>query len=136
MVMVGKKIIRAEVPPQQEEQRGRAFVRLYAARWAPVAVAALGRPLVTTDGDYITLAQAAELAGYASKSSLQTAARTGRLQTRRIGNQLVTTRAWLEQYLEEREPQTSARQAVTDTGGDIVSWTGRAPRLEHGRPVE
>jgi hypothetical protein len=56
---------------------------------------------VTTDADYITLAQAAALAGYASKSSLQTAARRGRLQTRRIGNQLVTTQAWLEQYLAE-----------------------------------
>jgi hypothetical protein len=56
---------------------------------------------VTTDADYITLAQAAELAGYASKSSLQTAARRGRLQTRRLGNQLVTTQTWLEQYLAE-----------------------------------
>jgi undecaprenyl-diphosphatase len=30
-MMVGRKIIGAEVPPPQEEQRGRAFVRLYAA---------------------------------------------------------------------------------------------------------
>jgi len=52
------------------------------------------------ESDYITLAQAVEIAGYSSKSTLYKAARERRLRTVRIGpHTVVTTRAWLDEYL-------------------------------------
>jgi hypothetical protein len=52
------------------------------------------------DEEYITLTQAAALAGYNSTSTLQKAAREGRLKTVRVGPRVqVTTRAWLDEYL-------------------------------------
>jgi hypothetical protein len=52
------------------------------------------------ESGYITLAQAVEIAGYSSKSTLYKAAREGRLKTVRIGpHTVVTTRPWLDEYL-------------------------------------
>ena len=52
------------------------------------------------DGEYMTLEQAAKLAGYNSSSTLRLAAREGRLRTIRISPRVrLTTREWLEEYL-------------------------------------
>lgn len=57
-------------------------------------------PDVSADDEYITLVQAAKIAGYKSPSTLQKAAREGRLRTIRAGPRVqVTTRAWLDAYL-------------------------------------
>lgn len=50
--------------------------------------------------EFITLKQAAEYAGYRSKSTLKTAAIRGELKTIQPSpNYRLTTRAWLEEYL-------------------------------------
>ena len=51
--------------------------------------------------EYITVAQAARMAGYRNPRTLQKAAAEGRLKTTRVGpfSPLLTTRAWLEEYL-------------------------------------
>lgn len=54
---------------------------------------------VDNDQDYITLQEAAKIAGYSSFSTLYAAARNGRLKVRRFGVRTVmTTRPWLAEY--------------------------------------
>jgi len=51
--------------------------------------------------EYITLQQAAEIAGYADTSTLRHAARRGRLRTIKPGPRLhMTTGTWLQEYLQ------------------------------------
>jgi hypothetical protein len=74
-----------------------------------VALDELG-PSLTVETEYITLAQAAEIAGYKSTSTLHKAAREGRLKTALIGPHLhFTTRAWLEEYLASIQQSKSHR---------------------------
>jgi len=55
--------------------------------------------------EYITLQQAAEIAGYKTTSGLRNAALQGRLQTVKPGPRLhMTTRAWLDAYLATLRP--------------------------------
>ena len=74
----------------------------YQIKWngpAPVAVDEQD-PSATVETEYITLAQAAAIAGYKSTSTLHKAAREGRLKTVLIGPYLhFTTRQWLDEYL-------------------------------------
>jgi len=68
------------------------------------------RPLVRVvcytrgmDNEFITLKQAAEHAGYRSKSTLKTAAVRGELKTiQPAPNYRLTTRAWVDEYLAGR----------------------------------
>jgi len=49
--------------------------------------------------EYLTLPQAAERYGYRSDSTLRTAAREGKLRTKRLGPRaIVTTEAWVDEY--------------------------------------
>ena len=49
--------------------------------------------------EYLTLPAAAELYGYRSDSTLRTAARAGKLRTKRLGPRaIVTTEAWVDAY--------------------------------------
>lgn len=49
--------------------------------------------------EYLTLPAAAELYGYRSDSTLRTAAREGKLRTKRLGPRaIVTTEAWVDEY--------------------------------------
>jgi hypothetical protein len=67
-----------------------------------MSVAELVMPVIGVENDYITLSQAAELAGYKSVRPLQLAAQQGRLKTIKLGPRVqFTTRAWLDQYLAE-----------------------------------
>lgn len=61
----------------------------------------LGRWRGCVDEEYITVAQAARLAGYRDPRTLQRAASAGRLRTTTLPPfpTRVTTRAWLEDYL-------------------------------------
>jgi len=66
------------------------------------------------DGDYITLIQAAQLAGYSvpkgGSGNLRKAAQDGRLQTIRITSRLrLTTRAWMAAYLASLEHSKGGR---------------------------
>ncbi len=55
--------------------------------------------------EYITLQQAAEIAGYKTTSGLRNAALQGRLQTVKPGPRLhMTTRPWLDAYLATLRP--------------------------------
>jgi hypothetical protein len=57
-------------------------------------------PIMIPAGEYITLEQAATLAGYSSGGNLRTAAVQGRLRTIVVTNRLrLTTREWLDAYL-------------------------------------
>ncbi len=62
------------------------------------------------DDDYITLASASKLAGLKSANSLHAAARTGRLKTVTMAAGprpvLLTTRAWLQEYLDSQRRDT------------------------------
>ncbi len=52
------------------------------------------------DEEYISIADAATMAGYKDDTTLHMAARDGKLKTKRFGTRArVTTRAWLEDYL-------------------------------------
>ena len=76
--------------------------KCYQIKWAGAAVVAVRERGIapSVESDYITLAQAVEIAGYSSKSTLHKAAREGRLKTIRIGpHTYLTTRRWLEEYL-------------------------------------
>ena len=68
--------------------------------------------------EYITVAQAARLAGYRDPRTLQRAASAGRLRTTTVPpfSIRVTTRAWLEEYL------ASIKQSMSHRG---------RPRAEH-----
>jgi len=49
--------------------------------------------------EYLTLPAAAALYGYRSDSTLRTAAREGKLRTKRLGPRaIVTTEAWVDDY--------------------------------------
>ncbi len=65
-----------------------------------MSVAVLYAPIVADEEDYITLAEAARRAGYASPSALRMAALKGKLRVRRYSPRIVmTTQAWLNDYL-------------------------------------
>jgi hypothetical protein len=65
-----------------------------------VSVLEMAVPDANANDEYITLVQAAKIAGYKSPSTLQKAAREGRLRTIRAGPRVqVTTKAWLDAYL-------------------------------------
>ncbi len=55
-----------------------------------------------TTTDVISLAQAAEIAAL-SPGTLKTQAAKGRLQADKVGKTWVTTRAWLQEYLDSRQ---------------------------------
>jgi hypothetical protein len=63
------------------------------------------------EGEYMTIAQAARTAGYRNPRTLQKAAAEGRLKTTRVGpfSPLVTTRAWLDEYLAGIQQSKSQR---------------------------
>jgi hypothetical protein len=63
------------------------------------------------DEEYMTVAQAAREAGYRDPRTLRKAAREGRLKTTRVGpfSPLVTTRAWLQEYLASIQQSKSHR---------------------------
>jgi hypothetical protein len=63
------------------------------------------------DAEYITLAQAARIAGYRSTTTLHKAVRENRLRTITTGplNTRVTTREWLNEYLASIRESKSRR---------------------------
>jgi hypothetical protein len=63
------------------------------------------------DAEYITIAQAARLAGYRNPRTLHKAATEGRLRTTTLPpfTTRVTTRAWLEEYLASIQQSKSHR---------------------------
>jgi len=68
--------------------------------------------------DYLTMAQAAEIAGYTSPTFLHKAARAGRLRTtrqERSGLRL-TTRAWLQAFLAGRDMRAYSTQRTPSQG--------------------
>jgi len=72
--------------------------------------------------EYITLQQAAEIAGYKTTSGLRNAALQGRLQTVKPGPRLhMTTRAWLDAYLAQVRPGKYKRgQPKSSAGQDAA----------------
>ena len=55
------------------------------------------------ESEYLTLEEAARLAGHASASTLRAAARSGRLKTVKFSPRVqLTTREWLNDYLKSR----------------------------------
>lgn len=57
-------------------------------------------PTVIASGEYITITQAARLAGYSAPGNLRMAAAQGKLQSIKVGpRQRLTTKEWLEEYL-------------------------------------
>jgi hypothetical protein len=79
--------------------------------------------------ELITLAEAAQRAGYRSTSTLRTAAIEGTLKTRRISDRVrLTTPAWLDEYLASlrhgkpgkgyRRGQPRKGDAATGTAGE------------------
>jgi hypothetical protein len=55
------------------------------------------------EDEYLTLEEAARLAGHASASTLRGAARSGRLKTVKFSPRVqLTTREWLNDYIESR----------------------------------
>jgi len=76
-----------------------------------MSVVELVRPaLVENETEYITLAEAAQMAGYSSPRTLQAAASSGRLKTRKWGPRAtVTTGAWLQEYLDNLKESMSHR---------------------------
>ncbi len=72
-------------------------------------------------GEYITLARAAEIAGYgAGSGNLRTAAVKGTLQTVMVGKIRLTTEAWLDAYLATLRPGNYKRGLPKgqDAGGE------------------
>jgi hypothetical protein len=58
------------------------------------------KPIVIPSGEYITIEQAAKLAGYSGAGNLRTAAAAGKLQSIPITPRLrLTTKEWLDAYL-------------------------------------
>jgi len=64
--------------------------------------------------DYITIRQAATIAGYSNAGTLHAAARAGRLETAAVGGVRFTTRAWLDAYLSSVKPRGIARGGARD----------------------
>ncbi|HKO24048.1 MAG TPA: hypothetical protein VJY65_04830 [Chloroflexota bacterium] len=75
-----------------------------------IALDTLVVPLIV-DTEYITLAQAARIAGYRSTTTLHKAVRENRLRTITTGplNTRVTTREWLNEYLASIRQNKSRR---------------------------
>ena len=71
------------------------------------------------DEEYITIAQAARLAGYRTPRTLQIAAAAGRLKTTTVGpySPRLTTRAWLAEYLAGVQQSKSRRGRPRSGGG-------------------
>jgi hypothetical protein len=63
------------------------------------------------ESEYITLAEAARIAGYRSTTTLHKAVRENRLRTIQVGplNTRMTTRVWLEEYLASIKQNRSHR---------------------------
>ncbi len=75
-------------------------------------------------GEYLSLPEAARIAGYRNASTLHVAAHRGHLRTETVGHTArVITRRWLDAYLEgvrtrgtaRRQPRTAVRRQVTGT---------------------
>jgi hypothetical protein len=78
----------------------------------------------SVNDDYITIAQAARLAGYRNPRTLHRAATEGRLRTTTLPpfTTRVTTRAWLDEYL------AGIKQSMSHRGRPHAS--GRSADLE------
>ena len=74
-----------------------------------MVVAELAPLDVMEESEFLTLAEAAQEAGYSSTSSLQRAARLGRLKTVRGEPPYLTTRAWLQEYLASVQAEKGRR---------------------------
>jgi hypothetical protein len=71
--------------------------------------------IVENDTEFITLSEAARLAGYSSPRTLQVAAKSGRLKSKRIGPRaIVTTRLWLDEFLDDLKANMSHRRGGAD----------------------
>jgi len=68
-------------------------------------------------GEYITLARAAEIAGYSGSSNLRHASSAGTLRTRMVGKIRFTTQEWLDAYLATLHPG-NYRRGQQRTGQD------------------
>ncbi len=71
----------------------------------------------------MTLRKAAEQLGYSNHSSLRNAARLGRLRTVRVGIQLFTTQAWLDEWRQNVRPG-NYRRGQERTGKDARETEG------------
>jgi len=72
-------------------------------------------------GEYITLARAAEIAGYSGSSNLRHASAAGTLRTRMVGKIRFTTQEWLDAYLATLHPGNYKRgqqRKGQDAGGE------------------
>ncbi len=72
-------------------------------------------------GEYITLARAAEIAGYSGSSNLRHASAAGTLRTRMVGKIRFTTQEWLDAYLATLHPGNYKRghpRKGLDAGGE------------------
>lgn len=66
------------------------------------------------DKEFITITEAAEIAGYRDASTLHRAALSGKLTTRVFGQRTrLTTRAWLEDYLAGVKQRGNPRGGAT-----------------------
>ncbi len=80
-----------------------------------MSVAVLYAPIVADEEDYITLAEAARRAGYASPSALRMAALRGKLRVRRYSPRIVmTTPQWLNEYLNNLSGEGRPRSGSGD----------------------
>jgi len=70
--------------------------------------------------EFLSIKEAAALYGFRSTSTLNTAARRGKLHTRDFGPKLrLTTRAWVEEYMAGVKPRAHPRgQAMQRKGQD------------------
>jgi excisionase family DNA binding protein len=88
------------------EELASGQVDTYRARKAtselPQSVFSMDRPDLLTVGELISLRQAAEYAGL-TKETLRNYVRRGRLRSRKLGSQWVTTRAAVDEYLSSRK---------------------------------
>jgi excisionase family DNA binding protein len=91
--------------------------------------------------EYITLRQAARLAGYTSAGALYTAVRKGRLKASNLdGGRLLTTRTWLADYRGSRwgrseRPATGTAGAVAELPRAAADGTPGSPRPEREERV-
>ncbi len=72
-------------------------------------------------GEYITLARAAAIAGYAGSSNLRQAAAAGTLRTRIVGKIRFTTQEWLDAHLATLHPGNYKRgqPRTAQDAGDV-----------------
>jgi len=72
--------------------------------------------IVIPGGEYITLEQAARLAGYNSAGNLRTAATAGKLKSIRINDHArITTEEWLHEYLGGLDTKRGRPRGSRDT---------------------